>query len=49
VVTVGVAVVQLPSGAIKSIVTGADTGKTTLEVNLGAGAGIVRRFSYRER
>jgi type IV pilus assembly protein PilY1 len=49
VVTVGVAVVQLPGGAIKSIVTGADTGKTTLEVNLGAGAGIVRRFSYRER
>ena len=49
VVTVGVAVVQLPDGTIKSIVTGADTGKTTMEVNLGGGAGIVRRFSYRER
>jgi len=49
VVTVGVAVVQLPSGAIKSIVTGADTGKSTISVSIGAGAGTVRRFSYRER
>jgi hypothetical protein len=46
---VGVAVVQLPSGAIKSIVTGADTSKSTISINLGAGAGTVRRFSYRER
>jgi type IV pilus assembly protein PilY1 len=49
VVTVGVAVVQLPSGAIKSIVTGADTSKTTISVTLGASAGTVKRFSYRER
>jgi type IV pilus assembly protein PilY1 len=49
VVTVGVAVIQLPSGAIKTIITGADTSKTTGGVNIGAGAGTVRRFSYRER
>jgi type IV pilus assembly protein PilY1 len=49
VVTVGVAVIQLPSGAIKTIITGADTSKTTGTVNIGAGAGTVRRFSYRER
>jgi len=49
VVTVGVAVIQLPSGAIKTISTGADTSKTTGGVNIGAGAGTVRRFSYRER
>jgi len=49
VVTVGVAVVQLPSGAIKGIVTSADTSKNTIGIQLGAGAGSVRRFSYRER
>lgn len=49
VVTVGMAVIQLPSGAIKTIITGADTSKTTEGVNIGAGAGTVRRFSYRER
>lgn len=48
-ITVGMAIVQLPSGAIKDIVTGADTSKTTVTVQVNAGASGVRRFSYRER
>jgi type IV pilus assembly protein PilY1 len=48
-ITVGVAIVQLPSGAIKSISTGADTSKTTTSVNTSATGAAVRRFSYRIR
>jgi len=48
-ITVGVAIVQLPSGAIKSISTGADTSKTTSSVNTSASGAAVRRFSYRVR
>ena len=48
-ITVGVAIVQLPSGAIKSISTGADTSKTTSAVNTSATGAAVRRFSYRVR
>jgi type IV pilus assembly protein PilY1 len=48
-IAVGMAIVQLPSGAIKDIVTGADTTKTTVDVQIGAGGSGVRRFSYRER
>jgi type IV pilus assembly protein PilY1 len=48
-ITVGVAVVQLPSGAIKAISTGADTSKTTSGVTIGASGAAVRRFSYRLR
>ena len=48
-ITVGVAVVQLPSGAIKAITTGADTSKTTSSVNVSATGAAVRRFSYRVR
>jgi len=48
-ITVGVAVVQLPSGAIKVITTGADTSKTTSSVNVSATGAAVRRFSYRVR
>ena len=49
VITVGIAVVQLPSGAIKGIVTSADTSKSTQGVIIGGSAGSLRRFSYRER
>lgn len=48
-IAVGMAIVQLPSGAIKDIVTGADTSKTTVNVQIGAGGSTMRRFSYRER
>jgi type IV pilus assembly protein PilY1 len=48
-ITVGVAVVQLPNGAIKAITTGADTTKTTSSVNTNASGTIVKRFSYRVR
>jgi len=48
-ITVGVAIVQLPSGAIKSINTGADTTKTTSSVNTSASGAQVKRFSYRVR
>jgi Tfp pilus tip-associated adhesin PilY1 len=48
-ITVGVAIVQLPSGAIKSINTGADTSKTTENVNTSASGASVKRFSYRTR
>jgi type IV pilus assembly protein PilY1 len=48
-ITVGVAIVQLPSGAIKAISTGADTSKTTTSVNTSAIGAAVRRFSYRIR
>ncbi|MEA3192109.1 MAG: type pilus assembly protein PilY1 [Betaproteobacteria bacterium] len=48
-ITVGVAIVQLPSGAIKAITTGADTSKTTSSVNTSATGAAVRRFSYRVR
>ncbi len=48
-ITVGVAIVQLPSGAIKSINTGADTSKTTENVNTSASGAAVKRFSYRTR
>jgi hypothetical protein len=48
-ITVGVAIVQLPSGAIKSINTGADTSKTTESVNTSASGAAVKRFSYRTR
>jgi Tfp pilus tip-associated adhesin PilY1 len=48
-IAVGMAIVQLPSGAIKDIVTGADTSKTTVDVQIGSTGSQVRRFSYRER
>ena len=48
-ITVGVAIVQLPSGAIKSISTGADTSKTTSSVNTSTAGASVKRFSYRVR
>ena len=48
-ITVGVAVVQLPNGAIKAITTGADTTKTTSNVNTNASGTLVKRFSYRVR
>ena len=48
-ITVGVAIVQLPSGAIKSINTGADTTKTTASVDTSASGAQVKRFSYRTR
>jgi type IV pilus assembly protein PilY1 len=48
-ITVGVAVVQIPSGAIKSIVTGADTSKTTQDVSTSNSGASVSRFSYRVR
>jgi type IV pilus assembly protein PilY1 len=48
-IAVGMAIVQLPSGAIKDIVTGADTTKTTVDVQIGSAGSGVRRFSYRER
>ena len=48
-ISVGQAVIQLPSGAIKDIITTADTTKTSQGVNVGAATAILRRFSYRER
>jgi Tfp pilus tip-associated adhesin PilY1 len=48
-IAVGMAIVQLPSGAIKDIVTGADTSKSTLDVQFNSTAAGVKRFSYRER
>ena len=48
-ITVGVAIVQLPSGAIKSINTGADTTKTTQDVSTSAAGASVKAFSYRIR
>jgi type IV pilus assembly protein PilY1 len=46
--TVGNVVIQLPSGAIKTIITG-DTGiKLTQGVNVGSGAIGTRRISWRE-
>ena len=48
-IAVGMAIVQLPSGAIKDIITGADTSKTTVDVQINTAGGGVKRFSYRER
>jgi len=49
VITVGMAGIQLQSGAVKATLTD-NRGNHPLEgVNIGAGAGTVRRFSYRER
>jgi Tfp pilus tip-associated adhesin PilY1 len=48
-IAVGMAIVQLPSGAIKDIVTGADTSKTTTDVIIGTGTNAAKRFSYRRR
>jgi type IV pilus assembly protein PilY1 len=48
-ITVGMAVIQLPSGAIKDIVTTADTSKTSNTVNVSSTSAYLRRFSYRER
>ena len=47
--TVGMAIVQLPSGTIKDIVTTADTRKVSPPVNIGAATAYIKRFSYRER
>jgi Tfp pilus tip-associated adhesin PilY1 len=48
-IAVGMAIVQLPSGAIKDIITGADTSKSTTDVSINSSASGVKRFSYRER
>jgi type IV pilus assembly protein PilY1 len=48
-IAVGMAIVQLPSGAIKDIITGADTSKTTVNVQINTAGAGVKRFSYRER
>ena len=48
-ISVGMAIVQLPSGALKDIITGADTSKTTSNVPPNSGASSLKRFSYRER
>lgn len=48
-IAVGMAIVQLPSGAIKDIITGADTSKTTTDVNVSSASASVKRFSYRVR
>jgi len=48
-IAVGMAIIQLPSGAIKSIITGADTSKTTVDVQINTAGAGVKRFSYRER
>src|SRR4029079_8096105 len=42
-IAVGMAIVQLPSGSIKDIVTGADTSKTTSDVNVSAASASVKR------
>ena len=48
-IAVGMAIIQLPSGAIKDIITGADTSKTTVDVQINTAGTGVKRFSYRER
>jgi len=48
-IAVGMAIIQLPSGAIKDIITGADTSKTTVDVQINTAGAGVKRFSYRER
>ena len=48
-IAVGMAIVQLPSGALKDIITGADTSKTTVNVTPNVNASALKRFSYRER
>jgi type IV pilus assembly protein PilY1 len=48
-IAVGMAIVQLPSGAIKDIITGADTSKSTVNVQINTAGAGVKRFSYRER
>jgi type IV pilus assembly protein PilY1 len=48
-IAVGMAIIQLPSGAIKDIITGADTSKTTVNVQINTAGAGVKRFSYRER
>jgi len=48
-ISVGMAIVQLPSSAIKDIITGADTSKTTTNVPPNSGGNSLKRFSYRER
>lgn len=47
-ITVGMVVVQLPSGALKDISTGATGTKLTTGVNVGGGGGGGRRVSWRE-
>jgi type IV pilus assembly protein PilY1 len=48
-IAVGMAIVQLPSNALKDIITGADTSKTTTSVPPNFGFTTLKRFSYRER
>jgi type IV pilus assembly protein PilY1 len=48
-IIVGMAIVQLPSGVIKDIITTADTSKTSDTVAISAGTNAAQRFSYRER
>jgi type IV pilus assembly protein PilY1 len=48
-IAVGMAVVQLPSGEIKDIVTLADTSKLPTAVSTTSSSSVVKRFSYRER
>ena len=48
-IIVGMAIVQLPSGVIKDIITTADTTKTSDTVAISAGSNAAQRFSYRER
>jgi hypothetical protein len=43
------AIVQLPSSALKDIITGADTSKSTVNVTPNSGVSSLKRFSYRER
>jgi len=48
-IAVGMAIIQLPSGAIKGIVTDVPGGKTTVDVQINTAGAGVKRFSYRER
>jgi type IV pilus assembly protein PilY1 len=48
-IAVGMAIVELPSGAIKDIITGADTSKSTQDVSINSASSSFSRFSYRER
>jgi type IV pilus assembly protein PilY1 len=48
-ISVGMAIVQLPSSSIKNIITAADTSKTTTNVPPNSGGTSLKRFSYRER
>jgi type IV pilus assembly protein PilY1 len=48
-IAVGMAIVQLPSSALKDIITGADTSKSTVNVTPNSGVSSLKRFSYRER